>query len=216
MGVCIEEFVSIHTIEQMQEQGIYRETPIGFDASDPAIDADSEISVQPVRKVRVKRYYGLVPTEQLKEEGVDNLEDGKYTEAVVVIANGQILKAQSNPYMCQDRPIAAFPWDVVPSRFWGRGVCEKGYMSQKALDAEMRARIDALALTTHPMMAVDATRIPRGDKFEVRPGKMILTNGDPKESIMPFKFGQVDQISFQPSSEPTDDGPAGYRLTGRR
>lgn len=196
MGVCIEEFVSIHTIEQMQEQGIYRETPVGFDASDPAIDADSEIRVQPVRKVRVKRYYGLVPTAQLKEEGVDNLEDGKYTEAVVVIANGEILKAQSNPYMCQDRPIAAFPWDVVPSRFWGRGVCEKGYMSQKALDAEMRARIDALALTTHPMMAVDATRIPRGDKFEVRPGKMILTNGDPKESIMPFKFGQVDQISF--------------------
>ena len=198
MGVCIEEFVSIHTIEQLQEQGIYRNEPIGYDASDPDIDADSEIAVQPIRKVRVKRYYGLVPTEQLKEEGVsaDDLEKGKYTEAVVVIGNGQILKAQANPYMCQDRPIAAFPWDVVPSRFWGRGVCEKGYMSQKALDAEMRARIDALALTTHPMMAVDATRIPRGDKFEVRPGKMLLTNGDPKEAIMPFKFGQVDQISF--------------------
>jgi hypothetical protein len=198
MGVCIEEFVGIHTIEQLQESGVYRDVEIGFDASDPNIDADSEIDVQPLRKVRVKRYYGLVPTAQLKEEGVDSdlLEDGKYTEAVVVIANGQIIKAQANPYMCKDRPIAAFPWDVVPSRFWGRGVCEKGYMSQKALDAEMRARIDALALTTHPMMAVDATRIPRGDKFEVRPGKMILTNGAPQESIMPFKFGQVDQISF--------------------
>ena len=198
MGVCIEEFVSIHTIEQLQEQGVYRDVPMGFDASDPSIDADDELTVQPLRKVRVKRYYGLVPTEQLKEEANDpNFEDtGKWTEAVVVIGNGQILKAQANPYMCKDRPIAAFPWDVVPSRFWGRGVCEKGYMSQKALDAEMRARIDALALTTHPMMAVDATRIPRGDKFEVRPGKMILTNGAPQESIMPFKFGQVDQISF--------------------
>ena len=198
MGVCIEEFVSIHTIEQLQEQGVYRDVVIGHDPSDPDIDADDELTVQPLRKVRVKRYYGLVPTAQLKEEGVDSdlLEDGKYTEAVVVIGNGEILKAQANPYMCKDRPIAAFPWDVVPSRFWGRGVCEKGYMSQKALDAEMRARIDALALTTHPMMAVDATRIPRGDKFEVRPGKMILTNGAPQESIMPFKFGQVDQISF--------------------
>ena len=27
----------------------------------------------------------------------------KYTEAVVVIANGEILKAQANPYMCKDR-----------------------------------------------------------------------------------------------------------------
>jgi len=198
MGVCIEEFVGIHTVEQLQESGVYRDIDITADPSDPDIDSDSELTNQPVRKVRVKRYYGLVPTDLLKEEGVDSelLEDGKYTEAVVVIANGEILKAQSNPYMCQDRPIAAFPWDVVPSRFWGRGVCEKGYMSQKALDAEMRARIDALALTTHPMMAVDATRIPRGDKFEVRPGKMILTNGSPSESIMPFKFGQVDQISF--------------------
>jgi hypothetical protein len=197
-GVCIEEFVSIHVIEQLQESGVYRDIPMGHDPSDPAIDADDEISVQPLRKVRVKRYYGLVPTNLLKDEGVDSdlLEDGKYTEAVVVIANGEILKAQANPYMCKDRPIVAFPWDVVPSRFWGRGVCEKGYMSQKALDAEMRARIDALALTTHPMMAVDATRIPRGDKFEVRPGKMILTNGAPQEAIMPFKFGQVDQISF--------------------
>ena len=198
MGVCIEEFVGIHTVEQLQEQGIYRDIPIGHDPSDPDIDADSEITVQPLRKVKVKRYYGLVPTDLLKEEGVDSdlLEDGKYTEAVIVIGNGEILKAQSNPYMCKDRPICAFPWDVVPSRFWGRGVCEKGYMSQKALDAEMRARIDALALTTHPMMAVDATRIPRGDKFEVRPGKMLLTNGPPQEAVMPFKFGQVDQISF--------------------
>ena len=67
---------------------------------------------------------------------------------------------------------------------------------QKALDAEMRARIDALALTTHPMMAVDATRIPRSSKMEVRPGRMLLTNGDPKAAIMPFNFGNVGNITF--------------------
>ncbi len=198
MGVCVEEFVGLHAIERLQESGVYRDIDVGTHPSRDEIDADSEITVQPHHKVRIQRYYGLVPTTMLEEEGVDRemLEDGKYTEAVVVVGNGHILKAQANPYMCQDRPICAFPWDVVPSRFWGRGVCEKGYMSQKALDAEMRARIDALALTTHPMMAVDATRIPRGDKFEVRPGKMLLTNGAPQEAVMPFKFGQVDQISF--------------------
>jgi len=96
----------------------------------------------------------------------------------------------------QDRPVVAFPWDVVPGRFWGRGVCEKGYNSQKALDTELRARIDALSLTIHPMMALDATRMPRGAKPEVRPGKMILTNGDPREVLQPFNFGQVSQITF--------------------
>jgi hypothetical protein len=115
----------------------------------------------------------------------------------VVVANGGILlKAEANPYMMEDRPIVAFPWDVVPGRFWGRGVCEKGYNSQKALDTELRARIDALSLTIHPMMAIDATRLPRGAKPEVRPGKMILTNGDPREVLQPFNFGQVNQITF--------------------
>src|SRR5210317_2381681 len=46
------------------------------------------------------------------------------------------------------------------------------------------------------MLAVDATRLPRGAKPEVRPGKMILTNGDPREVLQPFNFGQVGQITF--------------------
>ena len=86
--------------------------------------------------------------------------------------------------------------DVVPSRFWGRGICEKGYNAQKALDTELRARIDALALTVHPMMAVDASRLPRGAKLEVRPGKAILTNGNPAEILQPFNFGQLDPNTF--------------------
>ena len=128
---------------------------------------------------------------------MDVEEDSMYVEAIVVIANGGVLlKAEANPYMMNDRPVVAFPWDVVPGRFWGRGVCEKGYNSQKALDTELRARIDALSLTIHPMLAVDATRLPRGAKPEVRPGKMILTNGDPREVLQPFNFGQVNQITF--------------------
>ena len=125
-----------------------------------------------------------------------------YVEVIVVIANGgQLLKIEENPYMMQDRPVVAFPWDVVPSRFWGRGICEKGYNSQKALDAELRARIDALALTVHPMMAMDASRMPRGAKLEIRPGKTILTNGNPAEILQPFKFGNLDQVTFAQAGE---------------
>ena len=128
----------------------------------------------------------------------DDDDDGPYyVEACIVIANGStVLKAIENPYMMGDRPVIAFPWDVVPSRFWGRGVTEKAYHPQKALDTELRARIDALALTNSPMMAMDSTRIPRGSQPEVRPGKIILTNGNPAEILQPFNFGQVNQITF--------------------
>ena len=202
MGCAIDEYVSRHIVEELQEQGVYKsDCYVGEAASDEEIEFDESVDSRPKGRVRLTKYYGKVPREYLIAEGVDEDEidvPGSLVEAVVVIANGDtVLKAIPNPYMCQDRPVVAFQWDVVPNIFWGRGVCEKGYMSQKALDAELRARIDALALTTHPMMAVDATRIPRGHKLEVRPGRMLLTNGAPQEAIMPFNFGQLNAITFQ-------------------
>jgi hypothetical protein len=202
LGVCIDEFVSRHQVELLQEQGVYRDEYVGPAASDTDLEPDQDITIYNDDKVRLTKYYGLVPREMLndamsEDNEFSDAEDTKYVEAVVVIANGGILlKAEANPYMMNDRPVVAFPWDVVPGRFWGRGVCEKGYNSQKALDTELRARIDALSLTIHPMMALDATRLPRGAKPEIRPGKMILTNGDPREVLQPFNFGQVNQITF--------------------
>ena len=193
---------------------------------DDNIEADPTLVEQPDNTVRLIKYFGLVPRKMLDEyEGITSLseldevieettdlgdveeitevdedimiDEPYYVEACVVIANGStILKAQENPYMMSDRPIIAFPWDVVPSRFWGRGVAEKAFHSQKALDTELRARIDALALTNAPMIAMDGTRMPRGAQPEVRPGKILLTNGDPREVLQPFNFGQVSQITF--------------------
>ena len=196
-GVAIDEFVSKHSVELLQEDGTYRQAFIESAAADTDLEPDQDLTIYNDDKVRLTKYYGLVPRELLEAEDVDVEDDSMYVEAIVVIANGgTLLKAEANPYMMGDRPVVAFPWDVVPGRFWGRGVCEKGYNSQKALDTELRARIDALSLTIHPMLAVDATRLPRGAKPEVRPGKMILTNGDPREVLQPFNFGQVGQITF--------------------
>ena len=210
LGCAVDEFVSSHLVEQLQESGVYRDEQLSIASSDFNLEPDQDLTTFSEDKVRLTKYYGLVPTHLLKEamqdpEAVDEEvvefseeeEDNYYTEAMVVIANGGILlKAEKNPYMMQDRPVVAFPWDVVPSRFWGRGVCEKGYNSQKALDAELRARIDALALTIHPMMAMDASRMPRGAKPSIQPGKTILTNGNPAEVLQPFNFGNVSQITF--------------------
>ena len=208
LGVAVDEFVPIHQIELDIERGYYNDVDLEVAYSDTDIEPDKELEVYPDDKVRLTKYYGLVPRELLEDaetpedEEIVTLTDSndektQYVEAIVVIANGgQLLKADPNPYMMGDRPIVAFPWDVVPGRFWGRGVCEKGYNSQKALDTEIRARIDALALTIHPMLAIDASRLPRGMKPEIRPGKTILTNGNPAEILQPFKFGGLDQTSF--------------------
>ena len=211
LGVAIDKFVPKHIVEEGIENGIYFDVDIedANDDHDIAFDSEEETTYDS-DKVRLTTYYGKVPVELYNaemygdyesEDDADEKATGVYIEVIAVIANeDQLLKLEANPYMMQDRPVVAFAWDNVPSRFWGRGVCEKGYNSQKALDTEIRARIDALALTVHPMMAVDASRLPRGAKMEIRPGKTLLTNGNPAEILQPFKFGNLDPNSFNQSA----------------
>ena len=186
------------------EDGIYEDKPIGsFDKADFGFDEEESSVSNEDDKVKIIEYWGLVPKKFLSKssEGFD-YEDDSLVEAVVTIANDSVvLRAVENPFMMKDRPFVSYQHDKVPNKFWGRGIAEKGYNPQKALDAELRARIDALALTTHPMMGLDATRLPRGTKFDIRPGKTILTNGDPKSVLMPLTFGSLNQSTFTEAAE---------------
>ena len=207
MGCAVEEFVSAHHVAKNMEDGVYLKADLGGSAPDEAdldeswIDEDYDQD-----KVKIVRYYGLVPEKLLDNpengesyEGAGDIleEYGNLVEGIVVIGNDDVLlKAERSPYMMKDRPIVAYQDDTVPKRFWGRGVAEKGYNMQKAIDAQLRAHLDSLALTTAPMMGMDATRLPRGAKFEIRPGKTLLTNGDPREILQPFKFGVTEESNL--------------------
>lgn len=136
------------------------------------------------------------------DEAVGVSEDDDLVESIVIIANDQfILRAKENANFMQDRAFVAYQHDTVPNRFWGRGIAEKGYWPQKANDAEVRARIDAMALSVRPMMGVDATRLPRGGKLSIEAGKVILTNGDPSQILKPFNFNSVNNNTFHQSGE---------------
>jgi|TARA_R110002073_G_scaffold64706_1_gene161797 hypothetical protein len=187
--------------------GIYEDKPLGaYDKADFGFDDEDIGDSNDDDKVKITEYWGRVPKKFLESKSELNDEfdydEDELIEAVVVIANDSVvLKASENPYLMGDRPFVAYQHDRVPNKFWGRGIAEKGYNPQKALDAELRARIDTLALTTHPMMGVDATRLPRGVKFEVKAGKTILTNGDPRQTLMPLNFGSLSQSSFTEAAE---------------
>jgi hypothetical protein len=219
LGCAVEEYVSLHSVVAGMESGVYAKIEnLGQTAVDTDLEPVQEDIEYQQDKVKLLRYYGLVPKYLIEakdgEEVVElfakkqeefGTEAASYTELVegiVVIANDQhLLKAELTPYMMEDRPIVAFQNDSMPNRFWGRGIAEKGYNMQKAIDAQIRAHLDSLALTTVPMMGIDATRLPRGAKFEVRPGKTILTNGNPAEVLQPFKFGNTDPGNLQTAGE---------------
>lgn len=209
-----------HEIVQKQERGIWNKAPVGLYDTDedahPKLDIH-ESDFYETEHVEILEYHGLVPkdlfentntvTDPLAEFAEENSnieydEAGDMVEAIVWIANrSTLLKAVKNPFMQQDRSFVSFQWDTVPNRFWGRGIAEKGYNPQKALDAELRARIDALALATYPVALVNGMMAPRNGDFNIRPGRNIVVSGPVNEAMAPFKFPGPDAQSYRQAAE---------------
>lgn len=212
LGCAIDEDVGGHIIQQGIAAGDFKDIPRETGSPDPLTKPDPQGETPWTEDVvPVVRYYGLVPKgllfppektadlfpEAPAEDDLDPIK-GEMVEAWVIVAHGKyLLKAIENPDMMKDRPVVAYQWDIIPGRFWGRGVCEKGATSAKLLDAELRSRVDALAYVSAPMMALDASRLPRGFKFEIYPGKTLLLSGDPAQILKPFKFGELDANSAE-------------------
>jgi hypothetical protein len=212
LGVAVEEYISYHQIVRGMASGVYKKVDIEPYYEDDDIEPSKlEATEYQDDKVKVIRYYGLVPRDLLESSGEveqkaeelfpdddEAAEMADLVEAVIVIANdSKLLKAERSPYMMEDRPIVIYRPEVRPKLFYGVGTVEKAYNMQKAVDAQLRSHMDSLALTTAPMMGIDATRLPRGMKFEVRAGKNILTNGNPSEILQPFKFGSTDASNYE-------------------
>jgi hypothetical protein len=216
----------MHSILEKIENGTYREDALKFltapgRTDNPDIDPqDPQSATQPTDsdEVDVVEYHGKIPLKLFNKltEARTELDavldfdlkvapeagDGTLVEAIVTIANGSVLlRAMVNPFVMKDRCIVAFQHEKVPGRFWGRGVSEKGYNPQKALDAGIRAYIDALGYVSAPMLGVDAGRVPKGFKMEVKPGKVWLTQGPPGEVLQPVQIGQLDTNLFNMSAE---------------
>lgn len=212
IGCAHETIVPKVDILRKMSQGIYKEVNLGE-------TEENKLGVENYNaqgKTKILEYHGLVPEslippkvaedEEFEDLGVEGVEfdivKDTMVEAIVVIANeDKLIKAVKNPLPRGDRAFISYQHETVPNQFWGRGVAEKGYNPQKALDAELRGRIDAMAYAVHPMMAVDATKLPRGQRFAVEPGKTVLTTGDPRQTFMPFTFGNVNPSSFPQSQD---------------
>ena len=225
LGCAHIMLVPRHTISAKQESGIYNKGYFGLspESADDVRNTTGRgefADISPDDKVKITEYHGLIPAKYLKKEAeivkLFQLEDEEeetnpksadgeeLVESIVTIANDSfILKAVRNPHMMKDRSIIAYQHDTVPNRFYGRGVAEKGYNSQKALDAEMRARIDGLGFANNPMMAVDVASLPRGQNsgMSVYPGKTIITNGSPRESLFPIQFPGPDPNTYRQTGE---------------
>lgn len=227
LGCAVKRVKPQHAILEKIKNGTYLKSALPFVFPqhrllnrdiDKEVDPQSQITVVDADETEVIEWHGKVPLGLLNDALGDKTEvdailgisgqhpadetNEEFVEAIVTIANGHVLlRAMVNPYVMRDRGIIAFQYETVPGRFWGRGVAEKGYNPQIALDAAVRAYIDALGFISAPMMGVDSGRIPKGFKNAVYPGKVWLTQGNPAEVLQTVQIGRFEPAMFQQASE---------------
>jgi hypothetical protein len=215
MKGCAHEFMlPVTTVSARQSSGVY--------ANDMTIGAYRTRMLAPNRgdtnqgnrkeqgdSAFITEYYGLVPTRlftaalaaqngsPLADELIEAIPETDMTEVIATIANEtHLLRIMENPLMTGERLMTSYQHEQVPNRFWGRGVAEKAANVQRAMDAEMRARIDMLAWSNNPMFAYDLTRMPPGASLNAWPGKGWGTRGNPNEVLKEFKISGPDQNSY--------------------
>jgi hypothetical protein len=214
LGVAHEFRMPLHKVWSRQRSGTYyKSASVGASYLEYSTDMRQEETTGrgQVPAAFITEWHGLVPTKLLTNAvaegrghadmvppGTDELGMDDMTEAVVTIADeGELLRAIPNPAIMDDRAIVAYQHDTVPNRFWGRGVMEKASHPQKAMDAEMRSRIDSLAWVSNPMIAGDITKLPPRMNLNVWPGKFWGTRGDPNVSLKEFRFGDINASTFE-------------------
>jgi hypothetical protein len=211
---CAHEFMMpLSKLRRMQATGVYY--------GDFTVEAYRARKISPGRgdteegEVRIAdntayitEYYGLLSErafitaeaegrgEALTDEAINAISPTKMVEVIATIANEtHLLRVIKNPLKTGERLVMSYQHELVPGRFYGRGVGEKAANIQRAMDAEMRARIDALAWTT-PMFAGDLTRMPPNSNMNAWPGKFWGTRGNPDEILKEFKITGPDQNSY--------------------
>lgn len=222
LGVAHETIRPLHEVQDKQKSGEYFEedfgtSAAGFGTTDLMKGGLTDfLEIDPQDGVYITEWHGKIPAKFLKgkpksqkddidlfvDEATadDEVDEDEYVESVVVIGNAtHVLKAEKNDL--NDRGFIAYQHHRSPNSFWGIGVVEKAFNAQSGLDGEVRARQDALALTTYPIVGVDATRMPRNLNMIISPGKVYLTNGRPSEVIEPITFGNLNNASFQQSGD---------------
>ena len=215
MKGCAHEFtLPLSTVQRRQKQGAYDNSFVVGTYRARQVSPNRGDTKEGNRKdqgetVFITEYYGLITTRcfmkaQAAKNGVDMpqamidaIEESDMTEVIATIANEtHLLRVIENPLVTGERLIVSYQHESVPNRFYGRGVSEKAANVQRAMDAEMRARIDALAWSNNPMFAGDLTRMPPGSNMNAWPGKFWGTRGNPAEVLQEFRISGPDQNSY--------------------
>lgn len=216
LGLGSRKYVPMHTVIEKQSQGVWRSDVkvVPSQVSNEML-LDSDLGPQAdAEVVEIIKWNGKVPRALIEKESDDEpvivdadnpeiqrqveVDEEDLIEAMVVIMNeGEILMDRPNPTLLQDRMFIYHRMERVPGTLRGRGLAEKAHSAQSALDANLRAQMEATAKVVHPVFGVNKLMAgSRGFRFKQRPGQVNEFNGDPRAAVARLDLGDVSPSLF--------------------
>lgn len=158
------------------------------------------------------RYFGLVKRRELEQWKRDNAgggaqveeiapqddDDAERVEAIVIMAGGQVIKAEENPYKERKRPVRRCVYEDVEHEMWGVGIPENNDPHQRVTNAAFRLFIEGKAFALLPISSIDRSKFEVTEDFKLFPGKRYLmkpglTADERKEAILWHQIPDVTQ-----------------------
>lgn len=227
-GVVIRSRHTHAGIAALKEKGIIEAlpdedaaSPISSDTTDTLrtrLQYSGVTSVTNDAQVEVLEYFGWIPPEVLKDAGKlpnadidleaandESKDPSVYAgrEMVVIVAGGKVLNPSSlePPFGYTERPLVMERFEEVPGEFYGIGIAEIASGPQKALNAVVRSRLDNKAIAINQVFAADRRKLTSGQTLDIYAGKVILTEGNPRDIINQFDMRDVTSGTYQDAAE---------------
>ncbi|WP_175404711.1 portal protein, partial [Endozoicomonas atrinae] len=179
------ETETIHAILMESPQGNH--VPEDYERELRNINDNDEQHVTPNR-FDVLEYWGPVDGQQLKEYGVDDIDEQAEYQANIWICDGRMIMARLNPLKPEAIPYKFVPYESVLHRFWGIGIPYMMNDSQDVMNSTGRALLDNAALTAGPMFQMDVSKFPEGmsleDAKKIYPYRLWFYDGEAGEGPM--------------------------------
>jgi len=117
--------------------------------------------------------------DEADHDRIDEEDDRDEIEAIVEIANGQVIRIAVNPMETEERPYHVSCWSPSESSVFGYGVPALIRDPQRVIDSSWRMQMDNGGLSVGPQVVIDRERIrPADGDWELAPRKLWFTERD--------------------------------------
>lgn len=163
--------------------------------------------------IEVLIYNGRIKGKLLADKGVLVQDKQKFYECEVWVAGDYVIRAVLNPNPLEKRPLYSTSFTKVDGQFWGKGVIDLVYDTERVANAAARAMVRNMGYASGPIGEVVSERLADGDDpTDILPYKIFRVGPDLTGSGQPaFRFHNVTSIGgdlmalFEKFSKVADD-----------